>query len=131
MTPFLYALNYRCNCRYFPPPQTLVADGVNLPNHGFGGKNRLSLNGDLAAVGAPGAESAFLYLRSVVEVEGGGGTAGWAWGEEPAVTFTSSDFDYDVVHLRNLVHRQVGGRVASLSIIARKCATKVLPIFLL
>lgn len=96
---------------YFSRPQTLVADGVNLPNHGFGGQNRLSLTGDLAAVGAPGAESVFLYLRSAVDVEGGGGTAGWTWGEVPETTFASSDFDYDVVHLRNLVHRQVGGRV--------------------
>lgn len=96
---------------YFPRPQTLVADGVNLPNHGFGGKNRLSLTGDLAAVGAPGAESVFLYLRSAVEMDGGGDTADWTWGEEPEITFASSDFDYDVVHLRNIVHRQVGGRV--------------------
>lgn len=45
-----------------------------------------------------------------MELEGGGGnnTIEWMWGEGPVATFASSDFDYDVVHLRNLVHRQVG-----------------------
>lgn len=92
--------------------QTLVANRVTLPNDGFGGKNCLSLNGNLAAVGAPGAELAFLYRRSAVPVSGGGGSVKWEWGQLPVETFVSSDFDYDVVHLQRIVHRQVGTVIA-------------------
>ncbi|CAM9772123.1 unnamed protein product, partial [Laminaria digitata] len=119
----VYVFEYNATTGGWDEIQTLAADGVNLPNHGFGGKNRLSLTGDLAAVGAPGAESAFLYLRSAVEVEGGGGgdtdTVEWTWGEGPVTTFVSSDFDYDVVHLRNLVHRQDYGAAVSLDVTSR------------
>lgn len=86
--------------------QTLIASGVDLPNDGFGGEKRLSLAGDLAAVGAPGVETVFLYRRSAVKVGGESGVV-WTWGQRPVVTFMSSDFDYDVVHLKKTVHRQV------------------------
>lgn len=91
--------------------QTLLAEGIDLPKYGFGGKNRLSLRGNLAAVGAPGAEAVFLYRRSATSVTGGRGPEGavrWAWERWPMKTFVSSDFDYDVVLEKNTVHRQVG-----------------------
>lgn len=82
---------------------------MNLPNHGFGGKNRISLEGDLAVVGAPGAESVFLYLRSAVVAEGEADAEDdWTWGISPVETLMSSNFDYDVVHLKKIVHQQVG-----------------------
>lgn len=92
------------------PNQTLVAEGVNYPNDGFGGKNSLSLDGDIAAVGAPGAESVFLFHRT--PSLGAGNDIEWVWGQDPVWTLVSSDFDYDMVHLLRLVHRQVGGCLA-------------------
>lgn len=87
-----------------------MAEGVDLPNDGFGGKNTLSLDGDVAAVGAPGAESVFLYHRTSAGTAATerDGVVGWTWGESPAEKLMSSDFDYDVVHLLKIVHRQVG-----------------------
>lgn len=82
-----------------------MAEGVDLPNDGFGGKNTVSLDGDVAAVGAPGAESVSLFHRTASAAAGGG----WAWGQDPVETLVSSDFDYDVVHLLMIIHRQVRG----------------------
>lgn len=96
--------------------QTLLAEGNDLPKYGFGGKNRLSLRGNLAAVGAPGAEAVFLYRRSATSVTGGGGggeeggsegAVRWAWERWPVKTFVSSDLDYDVSLQKKTVHRQV------------------------
>lgn len=94
-----------------------MAEGIDLPNDGFGGKNALSLDGDVAAVGAPGAESVFLYHRTSAGTGTGAGDSGvdWTWTQSPVETLMSSDFDYDVVHLLKIVHRQVrsagkGGR---------------------
>lgn len=58
-------------------------------------------------MGAPGVEAVFLYRRNTV-TEGEAATNWTAWGNEPVKTFLSSDFDYDVVHLKKIVHRQVG-----------------------
>lgn len=93
--------------------QTLIAEGVDLPNDGFGGKNAISLDGDVAAVGAPGAESVFLFHRTASAAADGGGGLDWSWGQDPVDTLVSSDFDYDVVHLLKIVHRQVRGNVWS------------------
>lgn len=94
-----------------------MAEGIDLPNDGFGGKNTLSLDGDVAAVGAPGAESVFLYHRTSAGTGTGDGDSvvEWTWGQSPVETLMSSDFDYDLVHLLKIVHRQVrkagrGGR---------------------
>lgn len=89
-----------------------MAEGVDLPNDGFGGKNTISLDGDVAAVGAPGAESVFLFHRTASAAADGGGGLDWAWGQDPVETLVSSDFDYDVVHLLRIVHRQVRGKHA-------------------
>lgn len=86
-----------------------MAEGVDLPNDGFGGKNTISLDGDVAAVGAPGAESVFLFHRTSSAAAGGGGGLDWSWGQDPVATLVSSDFDYDVVHLLKIIHRQVRG----------------------
>lgn len=85
-----------------------MVEGVDLPNDGFGGKNTISLDVDVAAVGAPGAESVFLFYRTASAAAGGGGGLDWAWGQGPVETLVSSDFDYDVVHLLKIIHRQVG-----------------------
>ena len=102
--------------------QTLLAEGINLPKYGFGGANRLSLHGHLAAVGAPGAEAVFLYRRNVTTGAAGGGSEDMirgVWGQWPVKTFTSPDFDYDVVLLRKTVHRQV----------RQACGVKASPIY--
>lgn len=78
---------------------------MNLPSHGFGGSDRISLSGDLAAVGAPGAEAVYLFQRTTTGEEGGGNWT--AWGDAYVQKFWSSDFDYDVIHLEEVVHRQV------------------------
>lgn len=36
------------------------------------------------------------------------GNGSWEWGQNPVEALVSSDFDYDVVHLLKIVHRQVG-----------------------
>lgn len=93
------------------PNQTLEADGMNLPNDGFGGKNALALDEDIAVVGAPGAESVFLYYRTRVAAGASDeDEVSWTWGQSPVKTLMSSDFDYDMVHLLKIVHRQVGVR---------------------
>lgn len=81
-----------------------------LPSAGIGGTNSLSLSGDLVAVGAPRAESVYLYRRNLTVNEDG--TANGTWGDEPSKIFMSSDFDYDIVHLKTLVHRQVSYQLA-------------------
>ncbi|CAM9763265.1 unnamed protein product [Pylaiella littoralis] len=104
--------------------QTLMAEGVDLPNDGFGGKNTLSLDGDVAAVGAPGAESVFLYHRTSAGTAATerDGVVGWTWGESPAEKLMSSDFDYDVVHLLKIVHRQDYGAAVTLDVTSRTLA---------
>lgn len=85
--------------------QALSVVGASLPNHGFGGTGRLSLSGDLAAVGAPGAEAVYLYRRNLTATDGG--VVNGSWGDRPYDVLGSSDFDYDVLHLKESVHRQV------------------------
>lgn len=84
---------------------------MNLPSDGFGGSNRVSLSGDLAAVGAPGAEAVYLYQRTTTVAEGRGNWT--AWGDAHVQKFLSSDFDYDVIHLKEVIHRQVRIRICS------------------
>lgn len=65
----------------------------------------------MAAVGAPGAESVFLFHRAASAAAGGVGGVDLKWGPHPVKTMVSSDFDYDMVHLLKIVHRQVRGNV--------------------
>ncbi|CAM9122390.1 unnamed protein product, partial [Hapterophycus canaliculatus] len=117
----VYVFEYNISSGAWDEQETLAVAGVNLPNHGFGGKNGLSLSGDIAAVGAPGAESVFLFHRTRTRIEDGNGSD-WEWGQSPAETLTSSDFDYDVVHLLKIVHRQDYGAAVTLDVTSRTLA---------
>eukprot|EP00752_Nemacystus_decipiens_P003960 g3626.t1 len=116
----VYVFEYNADTGEWDETQTLIAEGVNLPNDGFGGRHTLSLDGDVAAVGAPGVESVFLFHRTAA-ADGGGGLD-WSWGQDPVDTLVSSDFDYDVVHLLKIVHRQDYGAAVTLDVTSRTLA---------
>ncbi|CAM9102436.1 unnamed protein product [Scytosiphon promiscuus] len=117
----VYSFEYNTSSGAWDETETLTAAGVNLPNHAFGGKNSLSLSGDLAVVGAPGAESVFLFYRTRAGIQDGNGTL-WEWGQSPVEVLVSSDFDYDMVHLLRIVHRQDYGAAVTLDVTSRTLA---------
>lgn len=67
------------------------------------------------AVGAPGAEAVYLYRRNTMLTDEG--EVNGTWGNGPVEMLMSSDFDYDVVHLTKIVHRQVCNMSVSREII--------------
>ncbi|CAM9590131.1 unnamed protein product, partial [Discosporangium mesarthrocarpum] len=108
-------------------PRVLQVDEVNLPEHGFGGTNGLSLDGDVAVIGARGVEATYVYYRmrlnsSAVSGTNGNSISGWRWGGSDgsyATVLMSSDYDYDFVHVRKVVHKQDYGASVALDVTSR------------
>ncbi|CAM9635564.1 unnamed protein product, partial [Choristocarpus tenellus] len=129
----VYAFEYDADSGEWNETQILSVDGVNLPEDGLGGLNSLSLDGDVAVVGARGAEAVYMYYRTPVnssESEGNNRSASsdnssTSWQGRKGSAYSklmSSDFDYDFIHQRKVVHKQEYGASVSLDLTYRTLA---------
>ncbi|CAM9348358.1 unnamed protein product, partial [Phaeothamnion confervicola] len=109
----------------------LTADGVTLADAGFGGARGLALWGDVAVVGAPGAEAAFVYLRTYggsnstsstsSSSSGSGYRSNWTWARPPT-RLRSADYEYDAILTGVYVHKQGYGAAVDVDAATRTLA---------
>jgi len=87
---------------------TITANDATLPQHQFGAKGTLGLDGNLLVIGAPGLEAIFVVVRFYDLA-----LQKWTW--QTPLLLRSSDFDYDVIFGTVKLHRQFFGSAVSIS----------------
>jgi hypothetical protein len=92
---------------------TLTADITMLPQYRFGAAKTISLNEDILAVGAPGIETIFVFIRHYSDINNT-----WIWSGSKALR--SVDYDYDL--LNGAIHLHVQEFGASVAVSGRTIA---------
>ncbi|KAG5180011.1 hypothetical protein JKP88DRAFT_279922 [Tribonema minus] len=102
----------------FAPPNDGGSHVGLRPDLRYGDAGTCALSGDLAVVGAPGAEAVHLYYRLWSN-----STNGFRWGGAlPQETFVSPDRDLDHILQKTFLHRQDYGAAVALEAAGRTLA---------
>ena len=93
---------------------TLTMPPPILPQHRFGSKGTIALSGSLLAVGSPGREAVYIFLRIYFNSTSTSTSRG-GWGWSAGVQLRSSEFDYNFINSIVTLHAMNFGASVAVS----------------